>query len=115
MNIEISEKFNTAVLNLKGKIVGGPDASEFNNTIQQLIEGNKKNIVVDLGNLKYVNSTGIGIIIRGYTTVKNAGGNLKLANLNEKMKGLLSITKLNTIFDIYDTSDAAAVKSFNKD
>jgi len=111
MNLIITEKYNVIVLSLKGKIVGGPDASEFNDVIQKLIKENKKNIVVDLGNLKYVNSTGIGIIIRAYTTVKNAGGNLKLANLNDKMRGLLSITKLNTIFEIYKTEEEAT-KSF---
>ncbi len=111
MNLKISEKYNVVVLSLKGKIEGGPDASEFNDVIQKLIKENKKNIVADLGNLKYVNSSGVGIIMRAFTTVKNAGGNLKLANLNDKMKGLLSITKLNTIFEIYNTEEEAT-KSF---
>lgn len=107
MNIEIEEKYNGVILKIKGDVIGDPDDTEFNNSIKQLIGENKKNIVVDFGNLGYVNSTGLGIIFRGYRKVKNVGGDIKLVSLNKKMKSLLSITKLDTIFDIYDTAETA--------
>jgi len=111
MNIEIEESNNRVILRLKGNIIGGPDSTEFNNSIKQLISQGKIKIVIDLGNVSYVNSTGLSILFRGDRTVKEAGGDMKFASLNEKMKNLLLITKLNTIFDIYDSVEEA-VKGF---
>jgi len=111
MKVDVSEKFNAVVISLKDKMVGGPDAEEFNNLIHKFIDDNKKNIILDMGGLKFVNSSGIGIIIRGYTTVSNAEGKMVLANLTDKTKGLLSITKLNQVFELYETVDDA-VKGF---
>ena len=107
MNIEIKEINNCQVMKLNGNIIGGPDATEFNNSIKQLITENKKQLIVDLGNISYVNSTGLGIIFRGYKTLMDAKGEFKMASLNQKMKSLLSITKLDTIFDVYDSVEEA--------
>jgi anti-sigma B factor antagonist len=112
MKIEIEEKTNGVVIKLKGNITGIPDASEFNNSINRLLDENKNNIVIDFGNISYVDSTGLGIILRGYKTVKNAGGDIKIASLNERMSSLLEITKLNTIIDLYDNADTA-LSNFN--
>jgi anti-sigma B factor antagonist len=112
MKIEIEEKSNGVVIKLKGNITGIPDASEFNNSIKRLLDENKKNIVIDFGNISYVNSTGLGIILRGYKAVKNAGGDIKMASLNEQMNNLLEITKLNTIIDFYNNADTA-LSNFN--
>lgn len=108
MKVEVKEKFNAVVIAIKDKMMGGPDAAEFNELIHKFIDENKMNIVLDLGGLKFVNSSGIGILIRGYTTVNNAGGKMKLANLTDKTKGLLSITKLNQVFELFETVDEAA-------
>jgi anti-sigma B factor antagonist len=107
MKVNSIEKYNVVVLQIKDDLKFETGASQFQQIIQQNLERNKKNFVVDLGSVKYVNSSGIGMLIRGYTSATNAGGTLALANINEKMRGLLSITKLNAIFNIYDNVDDA--------
>lgn len=107
MNIQVEKNQNGAIIKLSENIIGIPDDSEFNNAIQKLITENITNIVVDFGNISYVNSTGIGIILRGYQKVKDSGGEIKLASINYKMRSLLEITKLDTIFKIYDTPEEA--------
>ena len=113
MSMKVKESYNALVIELKGKLVGGPLSSEFSNTLYDYFGKGKKNIVVDLGGLSYVNSTGLGILISGFTSAKKNGGDLKLANINDKVEGLLSITKLNRIFEQYDSVDNA-VKSYGK-
>ena len=71
----------------------------------------KKNVVIDLANVKFMNSSGLGMLISGFTTMKNGGGMLKLANATEKINSLLVITKLITIFEHFDSVDKA-VESF---
>ena len=107
MNLSIEEKYNAVVLKLKGKLMGGPFAEEMNVTLHRLIDEDKKKVVVDLSGVNIVNSSGLGILIGGFTTMKNGGGTFKMAAQPEKLKGLLSITKLNQVFDHYDTVDAA--------
>ena len=107
MNTKVHEKYNAAVVELKGNIEGGPFASEFKNTLLNLLKENKKNIIVDMSHIKFINSNGIGILVGGYTTVKNGGGNLKLVNSGDKVKGVLSITKLNQVFSNYSSVDEA--------
>ena len=112
MKIKVSEKYNAVVFELKGKLLGGPEASKFNDAIRKFIDEGKKNIVVDLSGVSYVNSIGTGMLIRNYTTAVNSGGKFKLAAINERMRGLLSVTKLNQIFEIYDSTEAA-VRNFS--
>jgi anti-sigma B factor antagonist len=102
MKVNIIEKYGQVVLELKGDLIGGPFAEEMNTLLHKFVNDNKKNIVVDLSGVKFVNSSGIGILISGYTTMKNAGGELKLANVNERINGVLSITKLNQVFERFD-------------
>jgi len=111
MKIKHYEKYGAAIIELKGDLMGGPDAFELNGLLHKFLDEKKNHVVVDLSNVKFVNSSGIGILISGYTTMKNGGGNLKLANLSEKVKGVLAITKLNNIFESHKTIDEA-VKSF---
>ncbi len=111
MKTKIVEKYNAIVLELKGNVMGGPEAAEFNELVHKLLDEGKKNIVVDLSDVKFMNSSGIGMLITAYTTMKNGGGQLKLANATDKINSLLVITKLITIFDHYESVDAA-VKSF---
>ncbi len=112
MKISVVEKYTAAVIELKGDIVGGPYNEEFSSTLRKLISDQKKNIVIDLAETKYMNSSGLGMLISGYTTVKNSGGDLKLANVTKKIESLLVITKLSAIFENYSTVDEA-VKSFS--
>jgi len=102
---------DTLVLEVKGKVRGGPDATIFQNTIKAEIANGHKRFVFDLGGVDWMNSSGLGILIGGLTTIKNAGGDLKLANVTDKIKSLFMITKLVTIFDSYETVEEA-LKSY---
>lgn len=113
MSMKVKENYNAVVIEMKGKLVGGPLSSEFSNTLYSHMDKGEKNVVVDLGNVTYVNSSGLGILISGLTSMRKNGGDLKLANINNKIEGLLSITKLNQIFEQFDSVDEA-VKSYNK-
>jgi len=112
MKIKVTEKYGAVVVELKGNVMGGPEAQEFSTLLHSLLDEGKKNIVVDLADCKFMNSSGLGMLISGYTTIKNGGGLLKLANATEKIESLLVITKLITIFEHYNSVEEA-VKSFN--
>ncbi|MFZ5979579.1 MAG: STAS domain-containing protein [Candidatus Zixiibacteriota bacterium] len=95
------------ILEPKGKIMGGPDASLLHDKLHEYIEQKKTKVVVDLSKVDWMNSTGLGILISGLTTVRNNNGELKLANLTKKVQSLLTITKLVTVFEAYDSVDEA--------
>jgi len=98
---------NTIVIRLEGNVMGGPEAVKLNEEINQLLDEKQKKLVLDLSKVNRMNSSGLGILINALTTFKQNGGELKLANMTGRVKGLLAITKLNTIFESYDTVDAA--------
>jgi anti-sigma B factor antagonist len=112
MKVTVNEKYNSVIIELKGNLVGGENAKIFRDKLYEAVSGGKKNVIVDMADVKLVNSTGIGILISGYTTMKNAGGDLKLASISSKVEGVLNITKLNKIFHIYPSVDEA-LRSFN--
>jgi anti-sigma B factor antagonist len=112
MKVKTSEKYNAVVLELKGNVMGGDDTKEFNELLHKYIDEGKKNIIVDLHDVKFMNSSGLGMLIGGLTTMKKTEGNLKLANVTDKIQSLLVITKLITIFEYYNSVDEAA-KSFS--
>ena len=103
---------DVVILEPKGKIMGGPDASLLQEKLYEYIEQNRKQVVVDLAKVDWMNSTGLGILISGYTSLRNSEGQLKLANVTDKIQSLLTITKLVTVFETYDTVDEA-IKSFS--
>ncbi|NJD23110.1 MAG: STAS domain-containing protein [Melioribacter sp.] len=111
MKVKTIEKYGAVVIELKGNVMGGPEAQEFSDTLHKLIDDNKKNVIVDLAETKFMNSSGLGMLISGYTTMKNGGGSMKLANATEKIESLLVITKLISVFEHY-TSVEDAVNSF---
>lgn len=111
MKVKTVEQYGAVVIELKGNVMGGPEAQEFSDALHKLIDEGKKNVVIDLAETKFMNSSGLGMLISGYTTMKNGGGSLKLANATEKIESLLVITKLITIFEHYPSVDEA-VKSF---
>ena len=112
MKAKVTEKYNAVIIELKGNVMGGPEAQEFSDLLKNMLLEGKKNIVIDLADTKFMNSSGLGMLISGYTTIKNSGGSLKLANATEKIESLLVITKLITIFEHYNSVDEA-IKSFN--
>lgn len=107
MNFNISERYNCVVLEFKGKVMGGPDAVSLNEKVHELIEEDKTNLVVDLGKVKFMNSSGLGMLIGALTTMRKAGGDLRLANATDKIESLLVVTKLITVFKHYKTLDEA--------
>lgn len=111
MDIKINEQYNAVVLNLDGKLMGGPFGEEMNKALHKMLDEGKKRVIVDLSKVGFVNSSGLGILISGLTTMRNGGGDLKLAGITSKIEGLLSITKLNQIFEQHDSVEAA-LKSF---
>ena len=91
------------VITLEGNVLGGPDAVELNNTLHKLIDAKKKKVVVDLKGVSSMNSSGLGMLIGGVTTMRNVKGDLKLACASEKILKLLEVTKLLTVFEQFDT------------
>jgi anti-sigma B factor antagonist len=112
MKIKISEKYDAVIIMLKGNVMGGEDTKNFNETLHKLIEDGKKNIIIDVSHVKFMNSSGLGMLIGGLTTVKKSEGRLILAGVTEKIESLLIITKLITIFETSDNVDDA-VKKFS--
>ncbi len=110
MRTKLVEKYNAVVIELKGNVMGGEDTKEFTETLHKLIDEGKLNVIVDLSAVKFMNSSGLGMLISGLTTMKRANGSLKLANVTDKIESLLIITKLITIFESYESVDEA-VKS----
>ncbi len=100
-----------SVVDLSGRITLGEGSTLLRDTVRDLISKGHKKILLNLGDVTYIDSSGIGELVSAYTTVRNQGGELKLLNLTKKVHDLLQITKLYTVFDIKD-DEAAAVKSF---
>lgn len=113
MKIKINERYEAVVIELKGNVMGGDDTKDFNETLHKLIDQGKKNVIIDLADVKFMNSSGLGMLIGGLTTMKKENGQLKLARVTDKIESLLIITKLITIFEFYETVDEA-VASFSK-
>jgi anti-sigma B factor antagonist len=111
MKTKVSEKYNAVIIELKGNVMGGDDTKEFNELLHKLIDEGKKNVIVDLADVKFMNSSGLGMLISGLTTMKRENGSLKLVKVTEKIESLLIITKLITIFESHDSIEEA-VKSF---
>ena len=107
MKFNTYEKYNAVIVEIKEDLTADPTGTQFSNIIKENLDANKKNFIVDLRRVKYVNSSGIGMLLSGYTSAVNAGGNLMLADINEKMRGILSITRLSTVFKLYDNVDEA--------
>jgi len=112
MNYTVSEKDGIVILSLAGKIMGGPEATEINDKINQLIDEKKLKIVIDLKNVEWMNSSGLGILIGAVTLLKNNDGTLFLIHVSDRIKNLLKITKLNTVFELRNSLKEATV-SFN--
>jgi anti-sigma B factor antagonist len=113
----VSVKLNTrqvgdvSVIDVTGRITLGEGSSALRDSLRELVGKNQKKILLNLGDVSYIDSSGLGELVSGFTTVTNAGGQLKLLNLSKRVKDLLQITKLYTVFDVHD-DEAHAVRSF---
>ncbi len=111
MQIEERIVDDVTILDLKGKMTLGEGDELLKDKVNSLVSQGHKKIVLNLSDVPYIDSAGLGEIVRTYTTVSRQGGNLKLVNLTKRITDLLSITKLLTIFDSYETEEDA-VRSF---
>ncbi|HEV8347708.1 MAG TPA: STAS domain-containing protein [Vicinamibacterales bacterium] len=111
MQIEERSVGDVMVLDLKGKITLGEGDELLKDKVNSLINQGQKKIVLNLADVPYIDSAGLGEIVRTYTTVSRQGGSLKLLNLTKRITDLLSITKLLTVFETYDAENEA-VRSF---
>jgi anti-sigma B factor antagonist len=111
MKIEIKERDGIVLIMLGGEIIGGPDATIITDKLHDLIDKKKLKIIVDMTLVNTINSSGLGILIGGLSTVRNHGGDLKLLHLGEKPKKLLRITQLDRVFDVFNDEEKA-IESF---
>ena len=111
MRLSTEKQGDILLIALKGKIMGGPESAQFHEQLKQAIARGERKVVLDLGGVEWMNSSGLGLLISGLTTLRNAGGEMKLARSTDKIQSLLVITKLNTVFESHETVEAA-VKSF---
>ncbi len=112
MQIEERAAGDVTLLDLKGKMTLGEGDELLKDKINSMIQQGQRKIVLNLAEVPYIESAGLGEIVRTYTTISRQGGQLKLLNLTKRITDLLSITKLLTVFDTYDT-EADAVRSFS--
>jgi anti-sigma B factor antagonist len=107
--MKIKEKIENqvAVLSLSGKMMGGPETTALHDHIRGLMNDGINRVVIDLGGVKWINSSGLGVLMAAMTTLKNSEGQMKLANVTEKVESLLMITQLMRIFDTYDSIERA--------
>lgn len=102
-----------SVLDLEGRIVLGEESSALRERVKNLLGQDHKKIVLNMGNVSYIDSAGLGALVASYTSAKNQGAILKLVNLGAKFREVLQVTKLLTVFEVYDT-EQAAISSFPK-
>ena len=113
MSVKISTRQvdGVTILDLSGRITLGEGSVQLRDSVRDLLAKGQKHILLNLGDVNYIDSSGIGELVSAFTTAKNQGGELKLLNLTRKVHDLLQITKLYTVFDVKD-DEASAVKSF---
>ena len=107
MAIKEEMKAGVSILEIKGKLMGGPETAEIHTRVKELAENGVKKVVIDLGKVTWMNSTGLGALMSSLTTMRNAEGDLKIARATDKVKSLFMVTKLITIFDSYDSVEDA--------
>jgi anti-sigma B factor antagonist len=102
---------DVSIVDFSGKITLGEGSATLRKTIRELTEGGEKKILLSLYDVDYIDSSGIGELVSAYTTVRNAGGELKLLHLTKRVHDILQITRLFTVFDV-QTEESAAVRAF---
>lgn len=113
MALEITEKESSGVtvLVLAGRVTLGEESNKLRTRLKEMLGGGKTRVVLDLAEVKYIDSAGLGTLVAGYTTARSQGASMKLANLTKKFDEQLHITKLVTVFEVYNSVEDA-VKSF---
>jgi anti-sigma B factor antagonist len=106
------EVAHVTILDVRGRVVLGDEIGQLRDAVRGLIADGKKKIILNLADVDYIDSSGVGELVGSFTTVRNAGGELKLLNLSQKVHDILHVTKLYTVFDVR-TDEFTAVKSFD--
>jgi anti-sigma B factor antagonist len=112
LKIRERKRDGVAILEMSGKLMGGPDADAFDETLKTLIHEGCRNVIVNMDKVSWVNSTGLGILISGYTTLKKSGGELKLLKVSDRIENIFIVSKLYTVFASFQDEDEA-VRSFS--
>ena len=103
---------SVTIMDVSGRITLGEGCTQLRELIREQLSKGNKNVLLNLGDVSYIDSSGIGELVSSYTAVSNQGGSLRLLNLTKKVQDLLQITKLYTIFDVHD-DEAKAISSFS--
>ncbi len=111
MKVAIRQVDGITILDLSGRITLGEGSITLRDSVRDVLAKGSKKILLNLAQITYIDSSGIGELVSAFTSVKNAGGELKLLNLTQKVHDLLQITKLYTVFDIWD-NEASAITAF---
>ena len=111
MTIAVHEVKTIPVLDLKGRITLGEGSVQIRDVIRDLVGKGQRSILLNLGDVSYIDSSGLGELVAAYTTARNVGAELKLLNLSKKVHDLLQLTKLYTVFETYD-DESIAIASF---
>lgn len=111
LSINARETGEVSVLDLSGDIALGQTSADLRDKLKALLADGKRRIVLNLADVRRIDSSGLGTLVAGFTSVEREGGALKLANLSDRVIELITITKLHTVFDVYDSTEAA-VQSF---
>jgi len=111
VKIKERRRDGVAILDMSGKLMGGPDAETFAEILKTLIHEGCHNVIVNMEKVNWVNSTGLGILISGYSTLRKSGGELKLLKVSERIENIFIVSKLHTVFRSYQEEDEA-VRSF---
>ena len=112
MNIKQTVQDDVVVLALAGKIMGGPDHERFIGEVKALVADGHVDVLLDLSKVTWVNSTGLGILVSGFHTLKKNGGRMKICSVSDRIDNILNVTQLKLVFDTYGTCEEA-LASFN--
>ena len=113
MNIKQQMKGDVLVVALSGKVIGGPELMEVKSVFQKAVDQEKNKVLLDLGKVSWMDSSGLGVIVSGHTTLSRSGGALRILNATKKIHELFIITKLITIFETF-TDEQEALNSFGE-
>lgn len=107
LNITERQSADVTILDLEGNIIMGGGSAQLRDAMRRLIEEGKKNVLLNFARVKYVDSSGVGELVTSFVTLNRAGGNLKLANLPERVEQVMTLSSVKSIFDIYDNESEA--------
>jgi len=107
VKLKVRERYGALIVDIEGQLVGGPDSGKFHAFIKERLDEGKNRIIVNLHKVPWANSQGVGMLIGAHTSAKNAGGELVLTNVTDKIHGILTVTRLLLIFTTFEKEDEA--------